>query len=119
MAYEGGRGGYPLGPDLKSVSCHISLLGCNRTLCLSQNARCAASLGFFLNFTTYAVIQLTGSMTQKILATLKGCAMVGISVLFMGDAVSLRQLLGYMISIMGFSWYRYLNHTVHIKDKQE
>ena len=71
-----------------------------------------------MNCATYGVIQLTGSMTQKILSTLKGLAMVGISVVFMGDAVNMRQLLGYGISIIGFIWYRYLK-LVRIKEKGE
>lgn len=64
-----------------------------------------------LNFTTYGVIKLTGPMTQKVLGTAKTIAMVGISVIFMGDSVNLKQWLGYMTSLLGFAWYRYLKNS--------
>lgn len=47
-------------------------------------------------------------MTQKVLGSVKTIAMVGISVVFMGETVNVRQMLGYITSMIGFAWYRFL-----------
>lgn len=54
----------------------------------------AASLGFLLNLLAFAVIKLTGSVTQKVLGTVKNVLLVIFSVMFMGEQVSWRQWLG-------------------------
>lgn len=59
-----------------------------------------ASLGFVLNLLAFAVIKLTGSVTQKVLGTVKNVLLVAFSVMFMGEQVSLRQWLGTYSTIL-------------------
>jgi hypothetical protein len=54
----------------------------------------------------FAVIKLTGSLTQKVLGTVKNILLVFYSVLFMGEHVTVRQWVGYNISLIGFVWYQ-------------
>ena len=68
---------------------------------------CAASLGFMLNLLAFGVIKLTGSLTQKVLGTVKNVMLVVFSVAVMGEQVSWRQALGYQASLVGFCWYQY------------
>jgi drug/metabolite transporter (DMT)-like permease len=67
---------------------------------------CAASLGFLLNLLAFAVIKLTGSLTQKVLGTVKNVLLVLFSVFFMGEQITLRQWIGYQVSLAGFVWYQ-------------
>lgn len=75
------------------------------------DSACAASLGFVLNCSTYGVIKLAGPMTQKVLGTAKTVGMVSISCLFLGDSVTLQQWMGYVTSLLGFFWYRWLSRV--------
>jgi drug/metabolite transporter (DMT)-like permease len=66
----------------------------------------AASLGFLLNMLAFAVINLTGSLTQKILGTVKNILLVFWSVIIMGETITSRQWIGYNVSLLGFAWYQ-------------
>eukprot|EP00892_Ulva_mutabilis_P008674 jgi/Ulvmu1/6179/UM028_0035.1 len=76
----------------------------------------AASLGFGLNLLAFAVIKLTGSVTQKVLGTVKNVMLVVFSVLFMGEQVSWRQWLGYQGSLVGFVWYQQQKMAMAARD---
>ena len=67
---------------------------------------CAASLGFVLNGLAFSVIQLAGSLTQKVLGTVKNVLLVLWSVVVLHERVSLRQWVGYQVSLLGFVWYQ-------------
>ena len=54
----------------------------------------------------FAVIKLTGSLTQKVLGTIKNVLLVIFQVLFMGESVTFQQWLGYQVSLLGFAWYQ-------------
>jgi drug/metabolite transporter (DMT)-like permease len=66
----------------------------------------AASLGFLLNLLAFAVIKLTGSLTQKVLGTVKNVLLVVFQFLFMGESITWRQWIGYQVSLLGFAWYQ-------------
>jgi drug/metabolite transporter (DMT)-like permease len=74
-------------------------------------ACCAASLGFLLNLLAFAVIKLTGSLTQKVLGTVKNVLLVLFSVFFMSEQVTLQQWIGYQVSLLGFVWYQHQKIT--------
>ncbi len=65
----------------------------------------AATLGFFVNFLSYGVIQNTSSLTFKVLGQLKNVAVVVVSTALFGNVVSGLQALGYAVSIVGFGLY--------------
>jgi hypothetical protein len=72
----------------------------------------AASLGFLLNLLAFAVIKLTGSLTQKVLGTVKNVLLVFFSVFVMYEQISWWQTLGYASSLLGFVWYQYQKLTL-------
>ena len=76
-----------------------------------QRQSSAASLGFLLNVLAFAVIKLTGSLTQKVLGTVKNILLVFFQVLFMGESITARQWAGYQVSLLGFVWYQYQKIT--------
>lgn len=45
---------------------------------------------------------------QKVLGTLKNVILVFVSVFMMGEHVTMKQWIGYQLSLMGFIWYQYL-----------
>lgn len=65
-----------------------------------------------LNLLAFGVIKLTGSLTQKVLGTVKNVMLVLFSVFVMGEEVSWRQALGYQVSLMGFCWYQYQKMSI-------
>lgn len=67
----------------------------------------AACLGVGVNYLSYFVIQTTGSLTLKILGTVRNIGLVAYGCLFMGEAVSARSALGYSISLAGFIAYNH------------
>jgi drug/metabolite transporter (DMT)-like permease len=73
--------------------------------------RGAASLGFGLNILAFAVIKLTGSLTQKVLGTIKNVLLVVFSFFFMHEAITARQWIGYQVSLLGFVWYQHQKGT--------
>lgn len=55
----------------------------------------------------FAVIKLTGSLTQKVLGTIKNVLLVVFSFFFMHEVITARQWFGYQISLLGFMWYQH------------
>ena len=68
----------------------------------------AACMGFGVNSLAYAVIQLAGALTLKVIGTVKNALVVGAGVGLYGDAVSPLQGGGYALSLAGFGWYNAL-----------
>jgi len=67
----------------------------------------ACVLGLGVNFITMFAINLTSSMTVKVLNTFRCIGLVFLGVLFYGETRSSRQLCGYGISLVGFVGYNY------------
>jgi hypothetical protein len=65
-----------------------------------------------LNLLAFAVIKLTGSLTQKVLGTAKNVLLVVFSVFVMGEQISWVQAVGYQASLLGFCWYQYQKMTI-------
>ena len=63
--------------------------------------------GFALNVLAFAVIKLTGSLTQKVLGTVKNVLLVVFSFFFMQEVITARQWVGYQVSLLGFVWYQH------------
>lgn len=68
---------------------------------------CAAAMGFLVNATAYLTIQLTGSLTLKVLGTVKNAVVVCIGVFFWAEPITSLQLGGYLVSIGGFGMYNW------------
>eukprot|EP01026_Neomeris_dumetosa_P022778 TRINITY_DN1962_c0_g1_i6.p1 TRINITY_DN1962_c0_g1~~TRINITY_DN1962_c0_g1_i6.p1 ORF type:complete len:388 (-),score=39.75 TRINITY_DN1962_c0_g1_i6:574-1653(-) len=68
----------------------------------------AGTMGFMVNTLAYFVIQLTSSLTLKVLSSAKNAAVILFSVVFMGEQVAMIQLVGYITSLAGFAWYNYV-----------
>mmetsp|Transcript_41701 Transcript_41701/g.94140 ORF Transcript_41701/g.94140 Transcript_41701/m.94140 type:complete len:162 (+) Transcript_41701:316-801(+) len=62
-------------------------------------------LGIIVNFLGYFVIQTAGSLTMKILGTLRNVALVAYAVVVLGEIVLPREALGYLVTLFGFAGY--------------
>lgn len=78
---------------------------------------CAASLGFVLNLLAFAVIKLTGSVTQKVLGTVKNVLLVVFSVLFMGEQVTWHQWLGAHLVLLADNYHHC--HLLYMRPQQQ
>lgn len=63
-------------------------------------------MGFACNALAYGVIRRAGSLTLKVLGTVKNVAVVGAGMALFGDRVALLQAVGYAVSIGGFVSYQ-------------
>lgn len=63
-------------------------------------------MGFACNALAYGVIRRAGSLTLKVLGTVKNVAVVGAGMALFGDKVALLQAVGYAVSIGGFVSYQ-------------
>ena len=68
----------------------------------------AACMGFGVNSLAYAVIQLAGALTLKVIGTVKNAVVVGAGVGLYGESVSPLQGAGYALSLAGFGWYNHI-----------
>mmetsp|Transcript_31008 Transcript_31008/g.54419 ORF Transcript_31008/g.54419 Transcript_31008/m.54419 type:complete len:354 (+) Transcript_31008:90-1151(+) len=65
----------------------------------------ASTLGFVQHLCTLWVVQSTNALTLKILGPLRSVVVVGVSVLCLGESLSLLKGSGYVISLFGLLWY--------------
>ena len=65
----------------------------------------AAVMGFSVNALAYAVIVTSSSLTLKVAGAVKNSLVAYCGVLFFGESVSSTQLVGYAVSLAGFTWY--------------
>ena len=63
-------------------------------------------MGFACNALAYGVIRRAGSLTLKVLGTVKNVAVVGAGMALFGDRVGVLQAVGYAVSIAGFVSYQ-------------
>ena len=71
---------------------------------------CASVLGVVVNYMGYFVIREGGSLTLKVLGTLRGIGLVVYSVLVLGDSLAPLEFVGYGTSLVGFLAYTVLRH---------
>jgi len=67
----------------------------------------AAALGVGINFSSFAVMQLTSALTLKILNTVRSVGLVVVGVVFYGEVHPWLQLAGYFVAVVGFAGYNY------------
>lgn len=67
-----------------------------------------AVLGIVVNFLSWLMVQATSALTVKILAPVRSIALVSFSVVVYHEVVSTLSCAGYMISLLGFAGYNYV-----------
>ena len=72
-----------------------------------------------VQFLTFLVIQLTSSVTLKVLGTARNAGLVVFSFLFLGEIVSWLQGIGYSISLLAFGAYNYFHMQAPPKKTSE
>ncbi|KAJ9466402.1 putative sugar phosphate/phosphate translocator [Diplonema papillatum] len=84
----------------------------------------AATLGLAINFLTFYVIQVTSSLTLKILGMLRNIGLVFVGVLSYKERVPLSEATGFVVSLLGLVLYNYFkanpaaNDMAHVRLKQ-
>lgn len=67
----------------------------------------AGLMSGLVNFTSYLAISTTSSLTFKVSGCLKNLAVVWYGVATHGDVVTLQHMLGYAVSLAGFTLFSY------------
>jgi hypothetical protein len=67
----------------------------------------AAILGFLVNFTTFMVVQVTSSLTYKVLNTARCVGVVFIGMTYYGETVMPMEMAGYGVALAGFVGYNF------------
>jgi hypothetical protein len=80
--------------------------GMYKVSCHPSRYLLAATGGFVVNLTTFWAIKATSGLTFKVLGCVKNSFVVCAAVL-MGDVISLQQMCGYFVSVVGFVMYTY------------
>lgn len=62
----------------------------------------ASGMGLIVNFLSYFVIQVTSSLTLKVLGTFRNILVIFIGVGFYGEQVTVSEGLGYILALVGF-----------------
>lgn len=65
----------------------------------------AAALGVAVNYLSYMVIKGTGALTMKVITTLRNIVLIVYGSLFLGEAISTEQGVGYSVALVGFVGY--------------
>ena len=67
----------------------------------------ASGLGLFLNMVSYHLIQLTSSVFMKVLVVARTAMFVIFCFIFLGEAISFVEFVGYAFSLVCFSYYSF------------
>lgn len=67
----------------------------------------AASCGFVTNLMAYALINLTGSLTLKVLCVVRNVMVISVGIVAYGDPLGSIQAVGYTVSLAAFGYYTY------------
>lgn len=65
----------------------------------------ASCMGLGVNYLSNIVIQLTSSLTMKVLGTLRNIFTIFLGVLFYSEAITSQEVIGYSIALLGFVAY--------------
>jgi hypothetical protein len=76
-------------------------------------------ISFLVNLTCFFAIQNTSSLTFKVAGCVKNIAVVWYGVLFQGEVVTGLQMLGYMVSVLGFAIYSHLKMASKQQQQQQ
>jgi len=74
----------------------------------------AILLAIGVNYSTYFVIQTTGSLTLKVIGTLRNMGLICFGVMFRGEVLVAKQLIGYAVALFGFIGYNYCSSKAAI-----
>uniref|UniRef100_A0A7S2J917 Sugar phosphate transporter domain-containing protein n=1 Tax=Zooxanthella nutricula TaxID=1333877 RepID=A0A7S2J917_9DINO len=74
----------------------------------SADFACAAGMGLAVNFVTMMLIQVTSSLFTKIFNTVRCICLVGLGVAVYGEVVSPLEIAGYVVALLGFAGYNYV-----------
>jgi hypothetical protein len=66
---------------------------------------CASTMGLCINFLSYVVIQMTSSLTMKVLGSVRNIFTIVLGVMLWGDIISMQASVGYAITLSGFVAY--------------
>lgn len=69
----------------------------------------SATLGLFVNLSSFLVVQTTNSVTLKILGTVRNAGLVVFQVVFGGEIITANQFAAYMLTLVAFGFYNYYN----------
>lgn len=75
-------------------------------------------LGLAVNFIGLAVMQLTSSLTVKVLNTIRGIGVILVGFLFYGEHCSGLELCGYAVALSGFCLYNWAQYSSEQKVQQ-
>ena len=65
----------------------------------------ASTMGLCVNFMSYLVIQVTSSLTMKVLGSVRNIITIFFGVMLWGDVISIQATLGYAVTMTGFVAY--------------
>lgn len=76
----------------------------------------AGSLGMMVNVLAINIIKLSSATTLKVLAAVRGPLVVMCGVVLFAEKVTLVELLGYSVALVGFVWYNYAKQGQHVQE---
>lgn len=68
----------------------------------------ASALGFILNILSFMILKESSAVLLKGISVLRTAALVLFCVTFLGEEVTMRQFVGYIVSLLCFVWYNAL-----------
>mmetsp|Transcript_99679 Transcript_99679/g.257753 ORF Transcript_99679/g.257753 Transcript_99679/m.257753 type:complete len:412 (+) Transcript_99679:116-1351(+) len=79
----------------------------------------AGTLGLAVNFTGFALVQFTSTVTMKVLNIVRCIGLVFAGVLIYGEVITATELVGYAISLLGFAGYQWAQIFPESSDRLE
>mmetsp|Transcript_99680 Transcript_99680/g.257756 ORF Transcript_99680/g.257756 Transcript_99680/m.257756 type:complete len:412 (+) Transcript_99680:116-1351(+) len=79
----------------------------------------AGTLGLAVNFTGFALVQVTSTVTMKVLNIVRCIGLVFAGVLIYGEVITATELVGYAISLLGFAGYQWAQIFPESSDRLE